>query len=102
MGKPNAEPQKTSDDEGAGLPKLDFSTFVLSIVNSALIHLGDAPHPDEDKVQEPNFILARSDIDLLVLLREKTEGNLTGAEERLLDQVLYDLRMRYVEVSKSR
>ncbi len=99
MGKPSSE---TPAKEGADLPKLDFSTFVLSVVNSALIHLGDAPHPDGDKGQIPNLIMARSDIDLLELLQEKTEGNLTGSEERLLAQALYDLRMRYVEVSKSR
>ena len=62
MGKPDDEPRTTPDEDGAGLPKLDFSTFVLSVVNSALIHLGDAPHPEEDKVGEPNLILARSDI----------------------------------------
>jgi hypothetical protein len=42
--------------------------------------------------------MAKQTIDLLVVLQEKTTGNLSGEEERLLDQVLYDLRMRYVEV----
>ena len=44
--------------------------------------------------------LARQNIDLLGLLQEKTKGNLTGDEERLLDQALYDLRMRFLEVAK--
>ncbi|MGK3985396.1 DUF1844 domain-containing protein [Sorangium sp. So ce136] len=80
------------------LPTLDFSTFVLSIIGSAYVHLGDAPSPDGS--EEQNLVLAHQDIDLLALLQEKTKGNLTGDEERLLDQALYDLRVRYVEVSK--
>lgn len=80
------------------LPHLDFSTFVLSIIGSAHIHLGDAPSPDGHS--ERNLVLARQDIDLLGVLQEKTKGNLTGEEERLLDHALYDLRLRYIEVSK--
>ncbi|WP_437981790.1 DUF1844 domain-containing protein [Sorangium sp. So ce117] len=80
------------------LPTLDFSTFVLSIIGSAYVHLGDAPSPDGR--EEQNLILAHQDIDLLSLLQEKTKGNLSGDEERLLEQALYDLRMRYLEVSK--
>lgn len=83
---------------GPDLPTLDFSTFVLSIIGSAYVHLGDAPNPDGQPERNPE--LARQDIDLLGLLQEKTRGNLTGEEERLLDQALYDLRMRFVEVTK--
>lgn len=88
---------------GAGgaqeLPRLDFSTFVLSIVGTAYVHLGDQPGPDGQT--EQSLDLARQDIDLLGLLQEKTKGNLTGDEERLLDQALYELRMRFVEVSNA-
>ena len=80
------------------LPKLDFSTFVLSIIGSAYVHLGDAPSPEGN--EERNLTLARQDIDLLSLLEEKTKGNLTGDEERLLSQALYDLRIRFIEVAK--
>ena len=80
------------------LPTLDFSTFVLSIIGTAYVHMGDAPSPDGQS--ERNLTLARQDIDLLGLLQEKTKGNLTGEEERLLDQALYDLRMRFIEVSR--
>jgi hypothetical protein len=80
------------------LPVLDFSTFVLGIIGSAYVHLGDAPNPEGQP--ERNLALARQDIDLLGLLQEKTKGNLTGDEERLLDQALYDLRMRFIEVSR--
>lgn len=80
------------------LPKLDFSTFILSIIGTAYVHLGDAPNPEGKP--EKDLTLARQDIDLLGILQEKTRGNLNGEEERLLDQALYDLRMRYVEVEK--
>ncbi len=79
------------------LPKLDFSTFVLGIIGTAYVHLGDAPAPDGT---EPELELARQNIDLLELLQHKTKGNLSGDEERLLLQALSDLRARYTEVSK--
>jgi hypothetical protein len=79
------------------LPQLDFSTFVLGIIGSAFVLLGDAPSPDGT---EPDFELARQNIDLLVLLQKKTKGNLTGDEERLLDQALIDLNSRYAELTK--
>jgi hypothetical protein len=80
------------------LPSLDFSTFVLSVIGTAYVHLGDASNPDGQS--ERNLELARQDIDLLGILQEKTKGNLTGEEERMLEHALYDLRMRYIEVSK--
>lgn len=90
-------PEQGSDNDP--LPTIDFATFVLSLSHSALMHLGEAPHPDTNQV-EANLPLAKQNIDLLGLLEEKTKGNLTGDEERLLAQVLFDLRMRYVERSK--
>jgi len=86
--------------EADALPSIDFATFILSLSHSALMHLGEAPDPETNAVQA-NLPLAKQDIDLLGLLEEKTKGNLTGDEERLLAQVLFDLRMRYVERTKS-
>ncbi len=87
--------------EADKLPQIDFATFVLSLSHSALMHLGEAPHPETNKVEQ-NLPLAKQDIDILGMLDEKTKGNLTGDEERLLAQVLFDLRMRYVERSKGK
>ena len=92
----------TDPASGSGedtLPATDFATFVLSLSHSGLVHLGDAPDPSSGK-PTVNAAMAKQTIDLLLVLQEKTAGNLTGEEERLLDQVLYDLRMRYVEVSR--
>jgi hypothetical protein len=88
---------KKKDEEA--LPKVDFTTFVLSLSHSALLHLGEAPHPETGTV-EKSLPLARQTIDLLGMLEEKTKGNLSGDEERLVAQILFDLRMRYVELSK--
>ena len=94
-----------SDDETQNgsatgeFPGIDFATFVLSLSHSALVHLGDAPNPSNG-APDRNLPMARQTIDLLGLLEAKTRGNLTGEEERVLQQVLYDLRLRYVEVSR--
>ncbi len=94
------ESPETEHDDADTLPSIDFATFVLSLSHSALMHLGEAPHPETNTV-EANLPLAKQDIDLLGLFDEKTKGNLTGDEERLLAQVLFDLRMRYVERTKA-
>jgi hypothetical protein len=67
--------------------------------HSALVHLGDAPSPEGGR-PDRDLALAKQTIDLLGILQEKTRNNLSGEEERLLDQVLYDLRLRFVEISK--
>lgn len=91
--------QRARDVGGPDLPAVDFATLVLSLSHSVLLHLGDAPDPSSGK-QDVNLPMARQTIDLLALLQEKTRGNLTGPEESLLAQALYDLRLRYVEVAK--
>ena len=82
--------------------QIDFNAFVLSLGSSALIHLGLAPDPDAKDATEKakaDLSLAQQSIDLLALLQEKTRGNLTAEEDLFLRNLLYDLRMRYVEVA---
>lgn len=79
---------------------ISFSTFVLSLASTTLIHLGEAPHP-EGGAPRVDLVLARQTLELLDLLREKTKGNLTGDEERLFASVLADLRLRFVEKSRA-
>ena len=94
------EPGHEHDDEhlDEALPPLDFNTFVLSLSTTVLASLGVIPEPDGVR-HAVNLPFARQTIDLLALLQTKTKGNLTGEEERLLNQVLVDLRMRYVEIA---
>lgn len=81
------------------MPPIDLTTFFLSLSASALVHMGLAPSPD-GHTHPPDLALARQNIDILLLLQEKTRGNLTGAEERLLHQILFDLRMRFIDQAK--
>jgi hypothetical protein len=78
---------------------IDFSTFLVGLASSALIHLGQAPHPETGS-QGTDLALARETLDLLSMLREKTRGNLSADEERLFDGLLTDLRLRYVDAQK--
>ena len=100
MSNGHGEPDSSSASQPDDLPAMDFTTFVLSLSHSALVHLGDAPHPTSDGMSEVDLPMARQTIDLLALIQEKTHGNLTGAEEQMLTQALYDLRLRFVEVSQ--
>jgi hypothetical protein len=97
-----AEPPSRREAAGprAGrLPPVDFPTFVLSLGSSALMHLGEAPHPVSGNTDQ-NLPMAKHTIDILSMLQEKTKGNLAPPEDELLENLLYDLRLRYVEVSK--
>jgi hypothetical protein len=82
-------------------PQLDFNAFVLSLGSSALINLGVVPDPMTNEKQKPDLALAQQSIDLLALLQEKTRGNLTAEEAPLLQGLLYDLRMKFVDVART-
>ena len=75
----------------------DFSTFVLSLGTSALHQLGLTDGPEGRRAEAPNLALARQTIESLQMLAEKTRGNLATEEEKLLDSVLYELRVKFVE-----
>lgn len=81
------------------LPQVDFSTFVLSMASSAMVHLGEAPNPEDGKT-EVVLPLAKHTIDIIEMLKSKIEKGLTAEEQRLLDGLLYELRMKYVLKSK--
>ena len=78
---------------------IDFYTFVLSLASSAFVHLGDAPNPETGQATPPNLPLAKQAIDILAMLEEKTKGNLTEEEARFLENLLTDLRFRFVQRS---
>ncbi len=79
--------------------ELSFTAFVLSLASTAALHFGDLADPETGAASAPNLDGARQMIDILSLLEEKTRGNLTADERQVLDQVLYELRLRFVEVS---
>jgi hypothetical protein len=80
---------------------MDFTTFCLSLASSAMMHLGLVPYPETGKA-EKQLPMAKQTIDILALLEEKTRGNLTAEESKLLETVLYDLRIRFVEASRTK
>ena len=88
-----------SDDQTV-LPAIDFHTFILSLGSSALLHLGDLDPPDGEPSQ-PDLPMAKHTIDVIAMLEEKTKGNLTAPEADLVESLLFDLRLRYVERSKA-
>lgn len=89
------------EDPNADVPphKLDFSTLAFSFATSALINMGLAPDPVTQKT-EKNLDLAKQNIDILVILHEKTKGNLNEEEKKLIEGLLTEVRLRFVEASK--
>jgi hypothetical protein len=80
------------------LPKINFSTFVVSLNASALLNLGAIEDPTTGQSNK-DLAMAKQTIDILSLLEEKTKGNLTTDETKLLQSILYDLRIIYVKES---
>jgi hypothetical protein len=76
---------------------ITFSGFVLSLATTAAIHFGDRPPLGEAEPGAPDLEAAAQMIDILSLLEEKTRGNLSLEERQLIETVLYELRLRYVE-----
>ena len=81
------------------MPELSFTAFVLSLASTAAIHLGDLADPSTGQKLEPNLEGAAQMIEILMLLETKTKGNLTAEERQVLEQILYELRLRFVEAS---
>jgi len=106
------EPKPKKEEEGTGepppredvlqeeaqVPEINFTNFLLSISTSALIQLGEVPDP-VSKQSVKQLSSAKQTIDLIGMLQEKTKGNLSSEEEKLIEYILYDLRMRYVKAT---
>jgi len=82
-----------------GLYEFGFSAFTLSLSTSALVNLGELPDPISNK-KEVNLQLAKQTISIIEMLQEKTKGNLTDDEDKLLNEVLCDLRLKFVNARK--
>ena len=90
----HASGDPNSDEQGS----LSFVAFVLSLAHTTAVHLGDVPDPASGQPSPPHLPAAAQMIEILGLLEQKTRGNLTAEERQLLEQVLYELRLRFVEV----
>ncbi|HEY7167146.1 MAG TPA: DUF1844 domain-containing protein [Candidatus Binatia bacterium] len=96
-GIPRPEPESHSQP----FPEMNFSTFIISLSTQALMHLGEIKNPFTGNV-EADISLAKQTIDIIGILRDKTRGNLDQGEDQLMEEVLYDLRMKYVEAVKKK
>ena len=76
---------------------LTFSGFVISLATTAALHFGDIADPNTGRKPEPDLNAAAHIIQILEMLQAKTRGNLIPEEEKLLDDLLYELRLRYVQ-----
>jgi hypothetical protein len=92
-------PETTSLSEDFAIPPADFAFLVESILMQTQMQLG-LLHMDGEEDIEPNLPIARHSIDLLAMLQDKTDGNLTSEEQRLLENGLTELRFRFVQVSE--
>ncbi|MGH7827879.1 MAG: DUF1844 domain-containing protein [Candidatus Binatia bacterium] len=95
--KPHIDPHGSPEP----LPEINFSTFVISLSTQALMHLGEMANPLSGQL-EKDVPVAKQMIDILGMLMEKTRGNLDSGEEKLIEDILFDLRMRYVEAVKKK
>ena len=80
-------------------PRITFTAFVMSLATTAAVHFGDVADPASGQKQA-NLPAASQMIDILAMLKEKTQGNLDAEETELVDTLLYELRMRFVEAAK--
>ncbi|MFO7838936.1 MAG: DUF1844 domain-containing protein [Desulfosalsimonadaceae bacterium] len=86
-------------DPSVSLPEISFSTFIMSLNSSALVHLGLEADPSTGE-RVPNLPFAKQTIDILAMLEKKTNGNLNNEEQQLLTNILYELRLMYVKQKK--
>ena len=87
------------EKESPPLPEINFSSFLLSLSSSTLLHLGEIADPQSGE-KKKDLALAKQSIHIINLLKDKTKGNLTQEEEKLLEHLLYDLRMRFVKANE--
>ncbi len=96
--KAEEPPKAEASAKEEALPEVDFNSFIFSLSTSVLIQLGEIEDPFTQK-EAKNLPLAKQTIDLIGMLKEKTKGNLTPQEEKLIENILYDLKMRYVKAA---
>lgn len=92
--------KSAADASAGGPPEIDFITFIMSLATSALIQLGEHGEGEEAQATHEDLPMAKQTIEILGMLHEKTRGNLSADEGRVIEGVLYDLRMRYLQKTR--
>ena len=91
------QPVTDPASDSTELPAIDFSTFVLSLSTTALYQMGKVADPATGMAIEPNRVIAQQTIDTIEMIRDKTRGNLEPEEAKLIDSLLYELRLQFLE-----
>jgi hypothetical protein len=97
--KPAEEKSETKSAPTPPLPEINFSTFIVSLSTEVIFHLGEYPHPVTGE-KNKDLPMAKHVIDTLAMLKDKTKGNLSEEETKLLEGMLYDLRMAFIRASQ--
>jgi hypothetical protein len=93
------EEVKKEDFDRAPLPEVNFNSLIFSLSSSTLLNLGEIADPQTGEKKQ-DLVLAKHSIDVIAMLKEKAQGNLTDEEEKFLDSILTDLRWRYVKATE--
>jgi hypothetical protein len=93
--QPSTDPPPMTEPIVGELPRIDFPSYILSYYTQGLVLLGEVPNPMTNQKEE-DLQGARHTIDIISMLKEKTQGNLSKEEDQLLDSVLYELRMKFM------
>ncbi len=92
------EPKK-EEQKRPPLPEVNFNSLIFSLSSSALLHIGEIADPQTGETKK-DLELAKHSIDIIAMLKDKTKGNLTDEEKKFIDNILTDLRLRFVKASK--
>ena len=98
--KPKEEVKKSESAENPPLPEVNFSSLIFSLSSSALLHIGEIADPQTGQ-KRVDLPMAKHSIDIISMLKDKTKGNLDDEEQKFIDSILTDLRLRYVKAVKS-
>ena len=93
------EGPKSDDSQTPPLPEVNFNSLIFSLSSSALLHVGEIADPQSGE-KKKDLALAKHSIDIISMLKDKTKGNLTEEEDKFLENILADLRLRYVKAAK--
>lgn len=96
---PPTEQKKEEEPKRQPLPEVNFNSLIFSLSSSALLHIGEIADPQTGE-KKKDLPMAKHSIDIIAMLKEKTKGNLNNEEQQFIDNILTDLRLRYVKASK--
>lgn len=87
------------DSQRMPLPEVNFNSLIISLSSSALLNFGEIADPQTGE-KKKDLVMAKQSIDIISMLKEKTKGNLVDEEQKFVDNILTDLRLRYVKAAK--